>query len=207
MNNEAANRFFRMRRTISQMLRDRGFNVDPIDYEMDFETFLATFPGPSSEQYNQIYQHNNPNINPIMTRFDYDDGHFTNKQLKDCLATMKAKDIKHAILIVTDGSMTPMTVKTVEKIKTQESLQIELFEQKEVLINITEHELVPKHSPLTDEEKKQLLDRYQVTESQIPRILKTDPVIRYLGVDVGTVVEITRKSETAERYITYRLVC
>ncbi|KAH0788684.1 DNA-directed RNA polymerases II and IV subunit 5A [Histomonas meleagridis] len=207
MDKEIANRFFRMRRTVSQMIRDRGFNVDPIDYEMDFDTFLATFPGANTDQYNKIYEHNNPNIQPIMTKFDYDDGHFTNKQLKDCLATMKAKNINHAILIVTDGSMTPMTVKTVEKIKTQEGIQLELFEQKEVLINITEHELVPRHRPLADEEKKQLLDRYQISESQIPRILKTDPVIRYLGVDVGTVVEITRNSETADRYITYRLVC
>ena len=205
--NVVANLCYRMRRTVSQMLRDRGFIVDSIDYEMDFETFLMTFTGTASEQYNQIYQHTDPMVEPVMTRFDFDDGHFSAKQLKLCLASLESKDIHHAILIVADGSMTPMIMKNVEKVKTSNNVNLELFEQREVLINITEHELVPKHVPLNDEGKKQLLERYQVTESQIPRILKTDPVIRYLGVDVGTVVEITRNSETAGRYITYRLVC
>jgi DNA-directed RNA polymerase I, II, and III subunit RPABC1 len=36
---------------------------------------------------------------------------------------------------------------------------IELFEQSELLVNITEHTLVPSHVPLSDEEKKQLLLR------------------------------------------------
>lgn len=38
-------------------------------------------------------------------------------------------------------------------------LHMEYFEEKELQVNITEHELVPKHIPLTEEEKKQLLDK------------------------------------------------
>lgn len=36
---------------------------------------------------------------------------------------------------------------------------IERFEESELVVNITEHHLVPKHSVLTNEDKEQLLER------------------------------------------------
>ncbi len=41
----------------------------------------------------------------------------------------------------------------------EEFLHIEYFEEKELLVNITEHELVPEHFTLTDSDKKELLTR------------------------------------------------
>jgi len=39
------------------------------------------------------------------------------------------------------------------------TINLELFQEKELLVNITEHELVPRHFPIDDKEKKALLEK------------------------------------------------
>lgn len=82
---------------------------------------------------------------------------------------------------------------------------IEYFVENELLVNITRHELVPKHIPLSEDEKQALLKQYKIKDLQLPRILQNDSVARYLGLQRGQVVKIIRPSESAGRYVTYRL--
>ena len=65
---------------------------------------------------------------------------------------------------------------------------LEFFTDSELQVNITEHELVPKHIALTPEEKKELFDKYKLKENQLSRIQLDDPVVRYLGLQRGQVL-------------------
>jgi DNA-directed RNA polymerase I, II, and III subunit RPABC1 len=72
--------------------------------------------------------------------------------------------------------------------------------------NLTQHEMVPTHEIISDDEKALLIKNLQITNlDKLPSIKKNDPVAKYYGMKEGDVCKITRKSETAGNYISYRL--
>lgn len=82
----------------------------------------------------------------------------------------------------------------------------EFFLYTDLLVDITQHELVPDHSVLMEQETINVLKRYNLHPSQLPRMRPDDPIARFYGLSRGHVVKIVRKSETAGRYVTYRIV-
>jgi DNA-directed RNA polymerase I, II, and III subunit RPABC1 len=106
-------------------------------------------------------------------------------------------------VMVTNQALSPAARKSLASV--ENLAKIECFLEDDLLVNITHHELVPRHVLLSRDEKIALLKRYRLKETQLPRILQKDPVARYLGLKRGQVVKIIRTSETAGRYASYRL--
>ncbi len=77
--------------------------------------------------------------------------------------------------------------------------------------NVLEHKLVPEHRLLAPDEADEVLKAMKVTRDQLPKIRKTDPVIRVLErihgpIEEGRIVRVMRLNQTAGVSEAYRLV-
>ncbi len=61
-------------------------------------------------------------------------------------------------------------------------------------VDVSTHHLVPKHIRLTDDEKKVILEKYNIALSQLPRITRADPALSKMEVNPGDLIKIVRPS-------------
>lgn len=69
-----------------------------------------------------------------------------------------------------------------------------------------DNELVPKHEILDEKEVEKLLQLYNVTPRQLPKIKEGDPGIMGLDAKIGDIIKITRNELVVGRNIYYRVV-
>ena len=105
--------------------------------------------------------------------------------------------------IIVHPKATPLSVR---KYLDQAKVSIECFSFDDLIFNIMKHEMMPKFETLSPDQKTTLLTELKIQETQLPRILPSDPVAKYLGMRRGDVVQIDRKSETAGKYTLYRIL-
>ena len=88
-----------------------------------------------------------------------------------------------------------------------QNANVELFMLKDLLFNVSRHELVPKHEVISDpKEMESVMQLYDLKyKSQMPIILRTDPMCRYLDMKSGEIVRITRSSVAAGETHVYRV--
>ena len=125
------------------------------------------------------------------------------KPIKTYCKRMKEVNVLRAIIVV-KINLTPFARSAVKEMA-MHGYKVEYFKDSELLVDITEHKLVPEHVVLTNNQKQELLSRYKLKPSQLPRIQLYDPIARYFGLKHHQVVKIIRPSETAGRYVTYRI--
>mmetsp|Transcript_1221 Transcript_1221/g.3393 ORF Transcript_1221/g.3393 Transcript_1221/m.3393 type:complete len:208 (-) Transcript_1221:210-833(-) len=201
---EEVSRLFRVRRTVFQMLRDRGYLVDPMDINRTREEFAAEHGDYLSREHLTVLAQKRDDPTQGIFVFFPEDAKVGIRPIRKYCDKMQEEHVTRAILVVQDA-MTSHAKQALKETITL-GLHMEHFQEAELLVNITEHTLVPKHMVMSDEEKRELLKRYKLKDAQLPRIQLADPVARYYGMTRGQVVKIVRPSETAGRYVTYRLV-
>ncbi len=73
-------------------------------------------------------------------------------------------------------------------------------------LDVTEHEAVPEHRKLEEEEVEEVLEKYGSEKDDLPKIERTDAALKQMDVEVGDVIEIVRESPTAGETTYYRRV-
>ncbi len=73
-------------------------------------------------------------------------------------------------------------------------------------IDILEHKLVPKHEIMSESEIDDELADCDFDIENLPKIKTVDPVVKQIGAQAGDILRITRESETAGAFVTYRMV-
>ena len=72
--------------------------------------------------------------------------------------------------------------------------------------DILKHKLVPDHTILSKTEANKVLKQLNIHQEQLPKIKSDDPVVKDIDAKPGDILKITRKSHTAGKFVTYRLV-
>ncbi|KAI9674231.1 MAG: DNA-directed RNA polymerases II 24 kDa polypeptide (RNA polymerase II subunit 5) [Caeruleum heppii] len=217
-------RLWRAWRTVHEMVQDRGYELSEEEVRISLEDFRRKYgtekgyPDRKKMTFSarptdaMIKQHSPsaaskktldpslPVVGTIWVEFNADPS-VGIKQMRSFAQHIDSHKFGTGIL-VTQSNITAAALKIIPTVL---PAVIENFSEADLQVNITHHELVPKHVLLSEEEKARLLDRYRLRDAQLPRIQAADPVAKYLGLRRGQVVKIIRKSETAGRYASYRL--
>ena len=105
----------------------------------------------------------------------------------------------HKIIIVKD-----MSDKTRNTFASNENTEV--FLEMELMINIVDNDLVPKHEVVPDDEVDMIYKKYKLRKKDMPRIFTADPIARYYNMKPNQLCRIIRPSETTGEKESFRLV-
>ena len=115
-------------------------------------------------------------------------------------------DLEDELIIITKDKPNDTLIKLMRSLYVTDNIFFNIFCINELLYNVLDHQMVPPHRIISEDEKKELFKNYNITdESQLPDINRFDPVAKLLGCRPGDIVEIIRPSKTSISAKYYRL--
>jgi len=195
-------KLFRSRQTILEMMRDRGYEFSNELFVNNKDDFKKLF---YSKQLDFMIE--SPGKSPVFIKWILNFKIKPN-MIKEIIDIIRQENFQETnpgkIILITKAK--PNT--NISKIfKDKEFRGTELFWLNTMIFNITKHVLVPQHTKLNEDEIKKLMsDMYISNKFNLPIMLKSDPMTRYLDLSSGDVCRITRYSPMSGYYFSYRVV-
>lgn len=105
--------------------------------------------------------------------------------------------------LLTSPSITQLN--NIDKLFQKKGGMLQYFHIQDLLFNPTKHQYVPPHRKLSVEEGKEIMENYNLkSKLQMPIILHTDVIAKWIGMKQGEIVEITRYNENSGKSYYYR---
>ena len=175
-----------------QMLRARGYT--------DFDRLSSSSRIESEEDLHYIASSDEDNQKPILVYWGIGPKFGVN-DVRSMLVKCEEKQLTRAMLVTVEPIKSQTQTRLIHEAK--KGFRVELFALDELQIDFSKHMYVPPHEVLLPEEVKELLEAYQIKYvTQLPKILTSDPMVRYLGLKQKQVVRIIRPGNQ----IHYRVV-
>jgi DNA-directed RNA polymerase subunit H (RpoH/RPB5) len=210
---------FKSRNIILDLLEKRGYNVS--DYNN--RSFGEVQNMYSDKQLDMLLEHKTEKVNVV----DFNDDGVTERN-KKCLVKYHLQgkirinqiyeyidDIYHIediltkdddFIIIVKDKPNDTLLKLMNTIWNVDSVYFGIYNLNNYLYNILDHELVPSHRILSNEEYKEIYKKYKIINTnQFPEISRFDPVAQAIGLRPDQLCEIIRNSPTAIKTIYYRL--
>lgn len=189
------------RKTILEMMKDRGYNISKHIKDIPFELFIETI---ADDNLEILFEKDDKS--KLVVYFFTEIKSISKKNFKSICDKLISKYEDDNLNIILIFPSKPSSSIKKEIVNTPKYFNIQLYELKHLIINITKHKLQPKFRVLTDDNIKEICSSLSIPKEQFPKILTTDPISRYYGVKRGQVFEIKRKSMSSGEFVTYRIV-
>ena len=109
------------------------------------------------------------------------------------------------LIVYLDNEFTEGEIDTINEFESDYS-NTRIMRYKNLMFNITKHELVPPHR-LFNDDKFELMDKLMIKSSdQLPYMLHSDPIARFYNFRKGSIVEIDRPVQATKISKVYRVV-
>lgn len=109
------------------------------------------------------------------------------------------------LIIIAKDDPNQSLISFLKQIYSDEGYFISIISLKRLQYNLLEHEIVPKHRILDDDEKKNFCDKYGIKNNgQIPEISRFDPVAQAIGLKPNDICHIQRRSKISVQGDYYR---
>ncbi|XP_021750411.1 DNA-directed RNA polymerase V subunit 5C-like [Chenopodium quinoa] len=197
-----SHRYYLARKTLFELLNDRGYAVPNSELTRSLPEFRAEFgqkPDPLSLRICVPLRVDSSS--KILVTFGGTE-EIKKGNIFTIFSQVIHKEILHRIILVLQSKMNHHARKVVDEYP----VKTEIFQISDLLVNITKHVLTPKHEKLTTQEKTCLLQKYQVKEHQLPRIQENDAIARYHGHEKGQVMKVGYTAGLPSSLVTYRCV-
>ena len=205
-NSQTISKLFSSRKIILDLEKKRGYDVE--DYENFTINEIQILK--ENKQLDMLLE----KVEEGETKKIYYKYHLVNKlrgphvqdYIEDLYQIEEILSFDDNLVIVTKDEPNP-TLKNLLRMEfTQNKYYVNVYNYHNYLYNVLNNDLVPDHTIISDERKKELAQEYNIiSESQWPEISRFDPTALAIGLRPGKVAEITRKSPTALETKYYRL--